>query len=206
VGCKRFGAITRLILTRPPHERGMAGRRKPPLPWRTIPADREQPTVALNVYAQLAINGQALSASVSIASLGGVDLSVNHIEAHGYYHELVALPGDRGVKLQPGPITFTKRIDDATPRLMQAWAGGQTIDGAFKFFDRHPEDGSIRLLQVYIVQQGVITAVRTEMVSNLHADGANIPVLERVTLTYRSFRVDHVPSGQTWNSNLSSVA
>jgi type VI secretion system Hcp family effector len=162
--------------------------------------------VALNIYVQLAINGQPLSGSVSIATMGGVDVSVNHIEAHGFYHELVALSGDRGVMLKPAPITFTKRIDNTTPRLMQAWAQGQTIDAAFKFFDRHPDDGSVRPLQVYVVQQGTITAVRTEMMSNLLADGANAPVLERVTVAYRSFRVDHVPSSQTWSASLSSVA
>lgn len=162
--------------------------------------------MALNIYVQMTINGQPLSGSVSIASMGGVDVSVNHIEGHGFYHELVALSGDRGIKLQPAPITFTKRIDDTTPQLMQAWAQGQAIDAAFKFFERHPDDGSVRLLQVYVIQQGAIAAVRTEMMSNLHTDGANAPVLERITLTYRSFRVDHVPSSQTWSASLSSVA
>jgi type VI secretion system Hcp family effector len=158
------------------------------------------------MYAQLAINGQSLSGSVSMAVLGGVDISVNHIEAHGFYHELVTQTGDRGVRMLPGPITFTKRIDQTTPRLMQAWAQGQTIDGTFKFFDLHPDDGSFRLLQVYIIQGGRIAAVRTEMTSNLHVDSANLPVLERVTLTYQSIRVDNLPSSQTWSANLSAVA
>lgn len=158
------------------------------------------------MYAALSIQGQSLSGSVSVNAIGGVDVSVEHIEAHGFYHELVTQTGDRGARLVPGPITFTKRIDQSTPQLMQAWALGHRIDGAFKFFDPNPDDGSMRLLQVYIIQNGRVAAVRTEMMSNLHADGANVPVLERVTLTYLSFRVDNVPSSQSWNANLSAVS
>lgn len=152
--------------------------------------------MALNFYLQLAIEGSAVTGDVTLHTLGGLDVSSNHIEAYALYHE-TALSADstqRDVKLNHGPISFTKRADRATPLLLQAMAEQRRVDGAIKFFGHNPDSGETILSHVFEITAGHILGVRTEMLNSISPEGSTMPVLERITLRYSQLKVLHITS------------
>jgi hypothetical protein len=66
---------------------------------------------ALNAYAALQANGTALDGDVTMETIGGVDVSSDHIEIYQIEHNIT--PGKN--KLISGPIVLQKRIDQTTP-------------------------------------------------------------------------------------------
>lgn len=152
-------------------------------------------------YLQLTANNSTISGDVSVSTVGGIDVSFDHIEGFGFYHELTIPPGGTASKAAGtthGPITFIKRRDRSTPRLMQALDQNQTIVCAIKFFARSLDTGSAYLSHVYQVQQGAIVAIRSEVLNRYSPEGAQMPAVERVSLAYRTLTVIHAPTSTEW--------
>lgn len=156
------------------------------------------------LFVRLRAGGQQITGDVSVNAVGDTDVSSEHIEAHGFYHELTSAV-DSGVRTRSsatyGPITFIKTMDRATPMLMAAWGQGRPIEGAFKFFGQTRE-GLEQVQQVYEIEQARIVAVRVEMVNNRTSEGATMPVLERVTLAYGQLKVINVTNSVEWQANV----
>lgn len=105
--------------------------------------------MALPSFAALTVNGSALSGDVSLASIGGVDVSSDHIEVAevrfgAQMATLDSSPGRiRGAR-RILPVRLVKRLDGSTPDLYRALATNATVAGEVKIFDTNPEDGSTR--------------------------------------------------------------
>lgn len=103
--------------------------------------------MALNAYARLTINGESLQGDTAVQTMGGVDVSSDHIEVY----ELrwgsavpAAASGGRTGRVEMSPVLITKRIDHATPRLYQALVTNSQVEGDIKIFDTDPNDGTTR--------------------------------------------------------------
>lgn len=164
--------------------------------------------MAMTIYASLAYNGTPITGEVGVATIGGVDVRQNHIEIHGFHHEVSIPTGDSSHRASStrvlGPIVFTKRIDPASVLLLQAWNTNAQVDGQFKFFRAHPRGGQAQMFHVFQMVGGRIIGVRTEMLNNLTPEGGPIPYLERVTVMPHTITVSNLP-GQlettiTWAS------
>lgn len=103
--------------------------------------------MALNSYAQLTLNGSALSGDVTVFEIGSVDVSADHIEIHEVrwgaavpVASSTARPGKPALQ----PVVITKRIDQTTPLLYQALFTNMAVDGDIKLFDSDPDSGGTR--------------------------------------------------------------
>lgn len=104
--------------------------------------------MALNAYAALTANGTALSGDTTMTSIGGVDVSSDHIEL--YQVKWGTRVGTEGQSHRAAshrrilPIQIMKRVDGTTPEFYQALTQNATIAGEIKIFDTSPEDGTTR--------------------------------------------------------------
>ena len=103
--------------------------------------------MAFNSYARLTLNGTPLAGDTTVAEIGGVDVSADHIEVYevrwGSASAMASADGRPG-RAQVQPVLITKRVDQSTPRLYQAMMTNAAIDGAIKLFDTHPDSGEVR--------------------------------------------------------------
>jgi type VI secretion system secreted protein Hcp len=160
--------------------------------------------MAMNIYAQLLINGESLTGDVTAGSMGGHDITNGHIEAFAFYHEAGITPGAThrdAATVNHGPISFTKRPDRSTPLLLQAMIQQRKVDGAIKFFIRAPGTGETILGHVLEIAGGQILGIRTEMLNALTPEGGPMPVLERITLRYANLKIVHVPSSTQFETS-----
>jgi type VI secretion system secreted protein Hcp len=103
--------------------------------------------MALNSYAQLSLNGTALSGDVAVAEMGGVDVSADHIEVNEVRWG-AAVPATsttaRYGKPELQPIVLLKRVDQTTPMLYQGLFTNMSVDGDIKLFEPDPDNGNTR--------------------------------------------------------------
>jgi type VI secretion system Hcp family effector len=155
--------------------------------------------MAMNIYANVQLNGTAITGDVSVPTVGGLDISQHYIEIHGFHYDIgfnLATQNHRspGIRVY-GPIVFTKRIDRSSPLLLQAHMTNASVTAAFRFFRVNPQSRQPVAYHVVEVQSGRIAGVRTEALNNLTADGRSMPELERITVVYRDLIVRDLPSG-----------
>jgi len=101
-------------------------------------------SVSLNSYAALTLNGVALQGYVSTTSVGGVNVSQNHIELYAVDWGSLLDTSQRQPRRQLLPVRLTKRIDGTTPLFYRALTEQASVAGEIKLFDTNPEDGSTR--------------------------------------------------------------
>lgn len=148
-----------------------------------------------NVYLELRLNGQPVSGDTEIISLGGVDVS-QMIECISYQHSVHRTEGVRaGAEVRHGAVTFRKRIDRASPLLLQGFVQLQVADGTFYFFDTNPEDGITRHFFSLEFAGARIGSVAHSLPETLAEGSVVVPPLEEVTLSYHTANWTHVPSG-----------
>lgn len=149
--------------------------------------------MALPSFAALTVNGQALSGDVSLPSIGGVDVSVDHIEVaevrFGSRITADAVMGRVRGAHRTLPVRLTKRLDSTTPDLYRALATNAAVAGEIKIFDTNPEDGTTRHRFTVSVTRARIVAVETVAPNAWDADPqAAVPheVVELIphTITY----------------------
>jgi type VI secretion system secreted protein Hcp len=149
--------------------------------------------MGLNSFAALTYNGTALSGDVTMTSVGGVDVSADHIEL--YEVQWGTRVGTEGQSHRASahrrilPIRLMKRVDGTTPELYQALTTNATIAGDIKIFDTNPEDGTTRHRFTITIAGARILAIESRSPDAFDADQSNRPpyeVLELVphTITY----------------------
>jgi len=161
------------------------------LPFLGLPAN-----AALNIYVALTLGGTVLNGDVSMATLGGVDVSAGHLECTAMVFERYTSTADPTTpKMIHGPITLRKRIDKASPLLQAAMDQNQVIVGTIKIFDVNPDSGETRHRFSYTLSQGRCISIRQYVPDNLSADTANLPPLEEVVLTYATILFEDLVAG-----------
>jgi len=164
--------------------------------------------MALNFYIRLELNGSVVDGDTTMNEIGGMDVSSEHLEGYAFYHEVSSSmesgahrASAHGIR---GPVSFVKRIDQASPLIMQAWAQNQDVTAWITFFDNDPDSGETRQRYRYHLTQGRIIAVRTEMLNVFLPEGQMAPVMERVTIAYNALRVRDLVQNREFEDNWSS--
>ena len=160
--------------------------------------------MAMNTYLFLEADGNAIQGDPLVQSVGGLEVE-DSIEAMAFYHEVATATESTtsstartSGRSSHGPISFVKRIDRSTPILLDAWANNRRIDGVIKFFRNNSDSGIVEKHYEITITNGRITSDRTEMMNNNFQEGAAVPVLERVSITYETIEWEfNGPSGTT---------
>lgn len=84
------------------------------------------------------------------------------------------------------PITFTKRIDRASPKLRQALAQNQVVSGSFRWFRPNPVGGSTQHFFTIEFTNGRIVSVEARLMNTLDPALAGLPPLEEVKLVFNT--------------------
>ncbi len=93
---------------------------------------------------------------------------------------------------QHKPVTFSKRIDKASPLLFRALATGEHIKDVIITLRRPGATGQVETYMTITFEDVLISSMITH---GGDVDGDGLPdVLEEVSFTYQSMRVLHVPS------------
>ncbi len=132
---------------------------------------------AETVHAYLKANGVDIQGESTQTSLG----RANSIECVGFF---TALQRSAGGAVTGGRLTCKKRIDKASPLLINALVQNTPVEGAFKFFRPNPTgDGTTE--QFYTIQVGTgssIVSVEQVNPDTIDAATAAAPPLESFTI------------------------
>lgn len=102
-----------------------------------------------------------------------------------FSHGLAATTDGRKFTRAHEPVTCTKPIDKATPRLGRAWADNEALTQFRLDFWRPSQSG--QEVQYYTVElsNARITAIRQEMLNNKYPENMKHEVREHVSFTYQ---------------------
>ena len=155
--------------------------------------------MAVNIYIQFTFGGtQIVGGPNTIQTIGGMNVS-NHIEAFSLYHEVSApmsVDGRAtGSRREHQPITIVKAQDRASPLFLSALDRNDVVEATIRYFGINPANGETVLFQQQTLTGGRIASIRTEMLNNLYPDSANLPVLERVSISYATLITTNVVFG-----------
>jgi type VI secretion system Hcp family effector len=149
--------------------------------------------MGLNAYAAFTANGTALAGDTTMTSIGGVDVSADHIELYSvHWGTRVGTEGQShraSAHRRVLPVRIAKRVDQTTPEFYQALTQNQTIAGDIKIFDTNPEDGTTRHRFTITIAGARVLAVESQSPDAFDADTSSRPpfdVIELVphTITY----------------------
>ena len=149
--------------------------------------------MALNSYARLTVNGEALQGDTTVQSIGGVDVSFDHIEVYELQWGSAspgAASGGRTGRAELLPVLITKRVDHATPRLYQALVSNSQVEGDIKIFDTSADDGSTRHRFTLVLGRSRVQSISSNSPDSLDPQVSARPPREVVaiipaSLTYR---------------------
>ena len=117
----------------------------------------------------------------------------NSIECNALYHEIAQPKSESATgtsrtssSVSHGVISVVKRIDRATPKLIEACNIGQVI--ASGRIELHggvgvSDGGPVKYYEIEL-ESVLVTGVRTEQLNNLFPESDETPVIERVSLAY----------------------
>jgi len=160
--------------------------------------------MSFNCYAFLTANGTALVGDVTVTNMGPDDVSADSMELfETSWGVTTAAEGSSGARrgsrrMQDLPITFTKRLDGASPMLMQALVENHTIEGRFDFYDTASEvggDGTTRKRYTIEVEGARVIEINSVSPNTLEAEVLGLPMMETVKIVYHTVtHTDHVQS------------
>ncbi len=165
--------------------------------------------MALNAFAALTYNGTALAGDVTMTTVGGVDVSADHMEL--YEVKFGTRVGTEGQSHRASshrrilPISIMKRIDGTTPELYQALTTNATIAGDIKIFDTNPEDGSTRHRFTITISGARILAVESRSPDAFDADMSNRPPFEVVELVPHTITYTDVVNSKEYTDEWSTA-
>jgi type VI secretion system Hcp family effector len=164
--------------------------------------------MALLSFAALTVNGTPLSGDVAMASIGGVDVSSDHIEVHEVqFGSRIAIDpqGRRSTGARRVlPLRLAKRIDGTTPELYQALTMNATIAGEVKIFDTDPDDGSTRLRFTLTLAKSRVTAIESRVPDVYDAEQGNRPPMEVVEIVPHTITYTDVVNGREFTEEAST--
>ena len=147
---------------------------------------------ALNTYVAMTLNGEAITGEVTLATIGGVDVSANHLECTAINHEIFG--GDTG-KLGHTPFKMIKRVDKASPLLYRALDNNETVTATIKYFNNDPDSGVTKHFFSAVLTGGRVSAIRQWIPNSLDPTGAFFPPMEEISITYQSIEFVNIGNG-----------
>ena len=138
--------------------------------------------MALNFYCAFELGGAALSGDTTMAEIGGVDVSADHIE--GYELKFGTRVSTEGQAHRASshrrilPVRIMKRIDQTTPLLYQGLKQNQRLDGDIKIFDNDQDSGATQHRFTVRLTQCRILAIESCVPDAFDADESNRPPYE----------------------------
>lgn len=127
--------------------------------------------MALNAYAELTLDGNALSGDVSLSTLGGVDVSSDHIEcfevrwgARWGAEVREQRTVSRTARPEPSsllPVSLLKPVDRTTPLFYRGLRESHRVSGDIKLFDNDPDSGETRHRFTIRITDGRIQSIQS---------------------------------------------
>ena len=166
--------------------------------------------MALNTFASFTLAGTALAGDVTMSTIGGVDVSADHIEI--YEVKFGTRVGTEGQAHRASshrrilPVRIMKRMDATTPTLYQGLKQNQRLDGDIKIFDNDPDSGETRHRFTVRLTQARILSIESCTPDAFDADESNRPAYEVVELVPHTIDyVDEINSTEfsdTWSESV----
>ena len=152
---------------------------------------------AETVHLRLSANGNDIQGESTVTSLG----REGTIECLSLEHQFGGRSGGRR-----GPsLVVTKRIDRATPLLMQAADANQEVVGTFRFYRPNPAgDGTTEQFFTITVRNARIVSVRHMVLDVLGQETSLAPPLEEVVFAYRTIEVEYTDGGITYQTEVAA--
>lgn len=159
---------------------------------------------AFNAYMTLTCNGSDIPGESSVQSAGGVDVS-NDIEVFAFGLNVSAdfdsatgqISGRRSYK----PVRILKRVDKATPLILQALAENQNCEAAIRFFRLNPISGQTEHYYTITLQQARIVSMMPSLPSTIDPASANLPMTEAVSIAFGIINTAHQIDGTEFEDN-----
>lgn len=137
---------------------------------------------ALNAFAELTANGTPLDGLVTMNTIGGVDVSSNHIEIFSMEQASMVDVQKKAQQVAVGPFVLSKRVDNTSPLLLKALTNGDNIEGTIKLFDNDPNTGETRLFFTIQILHARVTSVRQRLPDTFVPEEAVKPVMEEIEI------------------------
>jgi len=157
--------------------------------------------MSFNAYGFFTMNGTAIVGDVTVTTMGGDDVSADSIEVfEATWGVTTAAEGSSGARrgsrrMQDLPIQITKRVDGASPMLMQALVENQTIAGKIDFYDTSQEDGVTRKRYTIAIEGARVVDIAAVSPNTLDERVSSLPMTEVVKFVYHTVtHTDHVDS------------
>ena len=157
--------------------------------------------MSFNAYGFFTMNGNAIAGDCTVSSMGGDDVSADSCEIFEVnWGVTTAAEGSSGARrgsrrMQDRPITIMKRIDGASPMLMQALVENQTIAGRIDFYDTSQEDGTTRKRYTIEVEGARVVDIDATSPNTLDSNLSSSPMTEKVQFVFHTVtHTDHVQS------------
>jgi len=103
-----------------------------------------------------------------------------------------------------GPLTITKEIDKASPKLFQALTSGEQLSSAKLEYHRISPKGTEELYYTVEIKNAVITSIRKYVPNCLDPQNKTIGHMEDVSFTYETIIETFTPNGieaqDSWNA------
>ena len=157
--------------------------------------------MALNTFAAFELGGTALAGDTTMATIGGVDVSADHVEL--YEVKFGTRIGTEGQAHRASshrrilPVRIMKRMDQTTPLLYQGLKQNQRLDGDIKIFDNDPDSGETRHRFTVRLTQCRILSIESCTPDAFDADESNRPAYEIIELVPHTIAyVDEINSAE----------
>jgi type VI secretion system secreted protein Hcp len=169
-----------------------------------LPASRASAAETVHLY--LKANGSDIKGESTQESLGRKD----SIECT-YYVQKVITAREAGTGMATGrrqyePLLCRKRIDKASPRLLQALVENAKVDGVFRFFRPSPKgDGTTQHFYTVQFQDGRIASMEQVLPDTTAPATQSLPPEEEMTIVFHSITWTYTDGGvsasDTWSQN-----
>jgi type VI secretion system secreted protein Hcp len=117
------------------------------------------------------------------------------------YKFAAEIPIDQASSLPTGrrkynPITIIKKIDDASPLLLQAFATSEKMRKFELTFIHIDDNGKAENFYRIILQNAMIVGIEDTMLNAVESAFSAYPLMEEITITFEKITVSHLPSNR----------
>lgn len=148
--------------------------------------------MAFNAYAFLTANGTAITGDSTVQEMGGDDTSADCLEVfETTWGVTTAAEGTSGARrgsrrMVDKPISIMKRLDQASPLLLQALVENHTIAGRVDFYDTAQEDGATRKRYTIEIEGARIVEIEAVDPNTLDNLTSSLPMMETIKIVFHT--------------------